>query len=533
MVTSGLRELLESDGLEFMMEAHNGLSARIVEETGFKAIWGSGLSISAAHGVRDNNELSWTQVLETAEFMADAVDIPILLDGDTGFGNFNNMRRLVKKLEQRNVAGVCIEDKEFPKTNSFIDSEQQPLADMEEFAGKIAAGKDAQQTDEFCLIARLEAFIAGWGLDEALRRGNRYADAGADAILVHSKISQPDEVLAFAEHWDREEPLVIVPTMYYSTPTEVFEEAGISLAIWANHNLRSAIDAYKETSEQIYEEQTLRNVEDRLPPVKEIFRLQDAQELAEAEEEYLPDRGGSYRAVILAASQGEELDDLTADKPKTMVEINGQPLLHKLVERFNSAGVKDIHCVRGYRSDMVKSEGVKFIESEEHEKTGELSSLMAASDQLEGDCLISYGDILFRKYVLNNLLLENEEFVLVADAAWEEQEKGDYRDFISASRSYSLDYHEEDAYLEEVDPEMASEEIDGEWIGLLKCSARGTEIMKDLLGELAEGEDFHQKRFKDLLNLIVSRGHRVKVIYITGQWVDVDTLDDYSRAHEF
>src|SRR5215212_11887660 len=125
--------MIASNDLEFIMEAHNGLSARVVEEAGFKGIWGSGLSMSAAMGVRDNNEASWTQVLEVLEFMSDVTSIPILLDGDTGYGNFNNMRRLVRKLEQRSIAGVCIEDKLFPKTNSFIKSEEQPLADLEEF----------------------------------------------------------------------------------------------------------------------------------------------------------------------------------------------------------------------------------------------------------------------------------------------------------------------------------------------------------------------------------------------------------------
>ena len=124
--------MLGSLELEFLMEAHNGLSARIVEQSGFKGIWASGLSISASFGVRDNNEASWTQVLEMAEFMSDCTAIPILLDGDTGYGNFNNLRRLVRKLEQRDIAGVCIEDKLFPKTNSFL-SEFQPLAGIDEF----------------------------------------------------------------------------------------------------------------------------------------------------------------------------------------------------------------------------------------------------------------------------------------------------------------------------------------------------------------------------------------------------------------
>src|SRR5512145_2609630 len=125
--TTQMKNLLTSKGLSFLCEAHNGLSAKIVEETGFKGIWASGLSISAALGVRDNNEASWTQVLDVVEFMSDATAIPILLDGDTGYGNFNNARRLVRKLEQRNIAGVCLEDKLFPKTNSFISGEKQAL----------------------------------------------------------------------------------------------------------------------------------------------------------------------------------------------------------------------------------------------------------------------------------------------------------------------------------------------------------------------------------------------------------------------
>ena len=162
--TRQFRTLLQSEQLEFICEAHNGLSAKIVEEAGFAGIWASGLSISAQFGVRDNNEASWTQVLEDLEFMSDATKVPILLDGDTGYGNFNNMQRLIRKLEQRNIAAVCIEDKLFPKTNSFLKGDAQPMADMQEFCGKIKAGKDAQADPDFCIIARVEAFICGWGL---------------------------------------------------------------------------------------------------------------------------------------------------------------------------------------------------------------------------------------------------------------------------------------------------------------------------------------------------------------------------------
>jgi len=301
--TTQFKQMLHSDQVEFLMEAHNGLSATIVEEAGFKGIWGSGLSISAALGVRDNNEASWTQVLEVLEFMSDATNIPILLDADTGYGNFNNVRRLVHKLEQRNVPAMCMEDKLFPKTNSFINGDQQPLAEIDEFAGKIRAAKDTQNDPDFCVVARVEAFIAGWGLGEALKRAEAYYRAGADAILMHSKIATADQILSFMEEWQDTCPVVIVPTMYYNTPTSVFEEIGVSVVIWANHLLRSSINAMQQTATQIYAEQSLASIEPQVVSVKEIFRLQNAAELKEAEKRYLPAQGGAgVRREVLAGS---------------------------------------------------------------------------------------------------------------------------------------------------------------------------------------------------------------------------------------
>jgi phosphoenolpyruvate phosphomutase len=292
--TTRLKNMLGSLELEFLMEAHNGLSARIVEQSGFKGIWASGLSISASLGVRDNNEASWTQVLEMAEFMSDCTAIPILLDGDTGYGNFNNLRRLVRKLEQRDIAGVCIEDKLFPKTNSFL-SEFQPLAGIDEFCGKIKAGKDSQRDDDFCLIARVEAFIAGWGLEEVLKRAIAYHQAGADAVLIHSKIDSCEEIESFMREWGNRGPIVIVPTKYYKTPTQTFRDLDISLVIWANHLMRSAISAMRQTAMQIYDLQSLHAVEDRIATLAEVFELQNADELQQAEKRYLPPTAGNSK----------------------------------------------------------------------------------------------------------------------------------------------------------------------------------------------------------------------------------------------
>lgn len=284
---SRLRRLIDSPQLAFLMEAHNGLSARIVEEAGFDAIWAGGLALSASQGLRDCNEASWTQTLDCVELMADAASLPILVDGDTGHGNFNNARRFVQKLEQRGVAGVCLEDKLFPKTNSFIDGETQPLADCDEFCGKLKAAKDAVHDDQFVVVARTEALIAGRGLAEALRRADAYRRAGADAILIHSARSDAGEVVEFKRAWGARLPVLAVPTKYYNTPTETFRSHGFSALIWANHLLRSCIRAMQETASRVFAEQCLQNVEGAIAPLSEVFRLQRMDELHEAENRYL------------------------------------------------------------------------------------------------------------------------------------------------------------------------------------------------------------------------------------------------------
>ena len=302
--TTQFKAMLRSRNLEFLLEGHNGLSARIVEETGFKGIWASGLSIAASLGVRDSNEASWTQVLEVVEFMSDATTIPILLDADTGYGNFNNVRRLVRKLEQRSVAAMCLEDKLFPKTNSFINGEHQPLAEIEEFAGKIKAAKDTQHDPDFCVVARIESLIAGWGMDETLKRAHAYCEAGADALLVHSKRPQPDQVLEFMRYWGGTCPVVIVPTMYYRTPVATFADAGISVVIWANHLLRAGVRAMQKTAQEIFEAQSILPVEEKIVSVKEIFRLQGAEELSAAELIYLPHTNGANGSNGKATNHG-------------------------------------------------------------------------------------------------------------------------------------------------------------------------------------------------------------------------------------
>jgi len=280
-----LRRILEQSQLSFLMEAHNAVSAKIAQEAGFEGIWASGLTISTSLGLRDANEASWSQIVEIVEHMADATDIPILVDGDTGYGDFNNLRRLVRKLEDRGIAGVCIEDKLFPKTNSFV-GEAQPLAPIGEFCGAIRAVKDCQRCAEFVLVARVEALVSGRSMSEALERAEAYRDAGADAILIHSKKPSVTEILNFSELWKGGCPLIIVPTTYHTTPTETFRQMGISTVIWANHLMRASVNAMQQTARLVWETESLSSIEGRIATLDEIFRLVDTEELENAKKIY-------------------------------------------------------------------------------------------------------------------------------------------------------------------------------------------------------------------------------------------------------
>jgi len=533
--TTQLRRMLASDQLEFILEAHNGISARIVEEAGFKGIWASGLALSAQFGVRDNNEASWTQVVDMVEFMADVTRIPILLDGDTGYGNFNNMRRLVRKLEQRGVAGVCIEDKLFPKTNSFIDGERQELADIDEFCGKIAAGKDSQSDDDFCVVARIEAYIAGWDTREALRRASAYHAAGADAILVHSAWSTPDQILEFAREWANRAPLVIVPTKYYSTPTPVFREAQISLVIWANHLIRSAVDAMQETARQIHADQTLVAVEDQIASVKEIFRLQGADELAEAERRYVLETRRDTRAIVLAASRGEGLDDLTENRPKVMLPVNGKPLLKRLVERCRKQQIDSVVVVAGYKAEQIDVGGIDIVHNPRHASTGELASLQCARHLFRDDLVVMYGDLIFRSYVLRGLMESDRELTVVVDSQYANGTSSGKPDYAFCSVGDDRSLWGQDVLLERICDrrEDQGKVAHGRWIGMVRTRARGREWLESALDTLAEAPNFDSLGMGDLLNCIVARGHPVRVIYIHGHWLDVNSIRDLEQAGRF
>jgi len=268
-----LRELLRSDCLIKVAGAHNGLSARLVEAAKFEAIWASGLEISASSGLPDTHIVTMTEFLDAAAKMDFVTTIPILADCNTGYGDEHNVMHLVKHYERMRIAGVCIEDKAFPKINSFMQG-NQVLESIEKFVSKIRAAKAAQENPDFVVIARTEAFIAGLGLEVALSRAYAYAEAGADLILVHSKARTVEEIADFMQHWTGAVPIVVVPTTYGATTMQELHDLGIKVVIYANQGMRAAVRAMQAVFSTILQSGHTREIEGTIASVREIFALQ-------------------------------------------------------------------------------------------------------------------------------------------------------------------------------------------------------------------------------------------------------------------
>ncbi len=236
-------------------------------------------------GLRDANELTWTQVLDLVEPMTDFAQTPILLDANSGYGDFNIFARFTKKAEALGIAGVCIEDKDFPKRNSFANT-RHALEDIDSFTTKIRAAKDGQVDRDFCVVARTEALVAGAPMDEALARADAYEAAGADALFVHSKQPTATEIQEFTRQWHGSVPLVIAPTTYAATPTADFEAMGVSAIIWANHALRAATASMEQAYGEIFAARSVVGLEGRITPVQDLLALTQTKELLEAEQKY-------------------------------------------------------------------------------------------------------------------------------------------------------------------------------------------------------------------------------------------------------
>jgi len=280
-----LRALLDPQEPAIAMAAHNPLAAKLAAEAGFEAIWGSGFELSASYAVPDASILPLGTHLEMMRAMGEVQAAPIIADIDTGFGNAVNVAYAVPKYAAAGIAAVVMEDKTFPKDSSLRPGGRQELVPLGEFLGKIEAAKAA---GGMLVIARTEALIAGLGQEEALRRGAAYAEAGADAVLIHSKQKTPEEILAFCRAWPGRVPLVLVPTSYPRLSfAEIAALGKVGLVICGNHAIRAAVGAMRDVFRRILAEGGIAGVEADIASVADIFALQGDTRMREIEARYL------------------------------------------------------------------------------------------------------------------------------------------------------------------------------------------------------------------------------------------------------
>jgi phosphoenolpyruvate phosphomutase len=283
-----LRAGLEASTPIVAAGAHDAMTAQLIDQYGFDAVWVSGFGVSTmSYALPDLNLITMTETLEATKKIDAATRHPVIADCDNGFGALSNLVRTAREFERAGIAGICVEDNTFPKRNSLYEGEsERSLIPTQEQSRRIRAAKNAQETEEFVFIARVESLIAGIGVDDALERAEAYADAGADALLVHSRDKTLSDIGSFLEQWDGRDspPLVAVPTLFPDFTVEQLREMGFQLVIFANHTMRACVQAMETTLETLARERRASAVDDDIAPVNHIFELVGTAQAIQLEE---------------------------------------------------------------------------------------------------------------------------------------------------------------------------------------------------------------------------------------------------------
>jgi len=550
-----LRDLLSSKKSITIVGAHDAISAKLIEEAGFDGVWVSSFGISAAQKcMPDANVLTMTESLQAAYDINQAVSVPVIADCDNGYGNAVNVMRVVKEYEQAGIAGISIEDNPFPKRCSLYPGDDRDLVSIDEMAGRIRAGKRAQTEKDFFIIARTEAFIAGLGIEEALKRANAYADAGADAILIHSKSKTADEVRKFTTLWKRPVPLVAVPTKYGAVTSDELESMGYRIIIFANQPLRASIKAMQETLATMKQKRFPDAANDQIVSLDEVFRLVGQKELDEVQKEFIQVGDESPTAVILAAGYEKDLMPLVADRPKTLLEIKGQSILERQIASLKNSGISRIAVVKGYQGDKIKLPNIQYFENKKYQDTYILHSLFCAEEVMNGPLLVLYGDILFDDSIIAKLLRSKGDIRLVVDRAWRDHHfaNGNGKSIpkgtelvvtpsMHTSNQRFLSPDEPDQIIQVGLQRIDVEKATGEFVGIAYFSKLGIQILKDVYhqilkrhasGPFQEASSVEKASLADIVQELIDRGHEVRSLDIYKGWLEIDTFEDYKRAWE-
>lgn len=542
-----LRQMFETQKPIRIMGAHNGLGAKLIERAGFDGVWASGLEISTAHALPDANILTMTENLIANQAMNDATSLPVICDCDTGYGNAANVMHMVKKYDAAGLAAAVIEDKHFPKVNSFVPGRQE-LASISEFCGKLEAAKSAQISEDFMVVGRIEALIAGWGIDEALKRAYAYEEAGADALVIHSKLKTPEEMYEFSKKFTGKIPLIAIPTTYYKvTETELYEH-GYSLVIYANHGLRAAIKAQQEVYRSILENGSTAKVEDQIVTMKEVFDIQGMTQMKEDEKKYL--KKDTIKVIIPAASshKSQDISSELNGNPLCMLNIGGKTLIQRQMEILHAVGASDIVVVGGYQISKIEADGAEILENKDYQSTHSAYSIMHAADHFKNRNLILYSDILFDQQVIDQLIDSPFDITIVVDRAYQtlpfREKEFDLVTLTDPAKNETTRRLNLNTMkpVEAIGKKITKTNASCEFIGMTFLNERGTKLLKESWEKAQteyagkafyEAKSVLQASFTDLLQYMIDQKIPVYGLEIEHGWSEVHSADDYKRVCDY
>jgi phosphoenolpyruvate phosphomutase len=252
--------------------AHDALSAVLLEEAGFPAVWVSGFGVSAAQfAMPDVNLVTMTESVEATRRIAESVSVPVIVDADNGFGDATNTTRAVREYGLAGAAGVCIEDNTFPKRCSLYAGAPRELVSIEEMCQKLAAAKRAAEPFGIVVISRIESLIADRGIPDAIQRANAYAEAGADAVLVHAKCFAP--LREIARSGKLQKPQIVVPTLFGETSFQDMADCGIAGVIFANQMLRCMVYACRRMASTMLSAKSLAELDGAISTLDDVNKL--------------------------------------------------------------------------------------------------------------------------------------------------------------------------------------------------------------------------------------------------------------------
>jgi len=405
------------------------------------------------------------------------------------------------------------------------------------------AAKNTQVAKDFMVIARIEALIAGWGLEEAIKRADAYTGAGADAILIHSKLEDASEIRQFCKLWKRKIPVVIVPTNYPNITASEIKNLGVKMVVYANHGIRSAIKAMDDVLAKIKKNKGIYGISDMIVSMNYVFDLQGMVDMQEQEKTYLKTEADKISAVILAAGMPTAQHDLKVileDAPVAMFDINGRSILERTIDTLRRASVNDINVVVGYQKKKIMAEGINFVENKKFQKTGVLESFMKAVPLLSNKTVLSYGDIMFNDAILDQLLKTNSDITMVVDPSFKKiNVRNKQLDLVITKYKPLIDKRAipyKHNPIIKIGRSIPEADADYEFIGLALFSKKG---LKDFATEYnnlrkrvscKQIHKFEKLDIIDVFNEMIKNGYIIDSMEVNTGWMEIHTFENYKVA---